>query len=74
MSVVCESNGAVLTERDGRLICACPFACLATYERCEFAGPCGHEHQPTPYVPWWRRLAARIRLSLSGRHSAAGES
>lgn len=34
---VAESNGAkLLRHHDGRLSCACPFACLATYEDCEF--------------------------------------
>lgn len=35
--VVAESNGARLIRlADGSLRCECPFACLATYEPCEF--------------------------------------
>lgn len=34
--VVAESNGAQLVRREGKLSCRCPFACLATYEPCEF--------------------------------------
>lgn len=34
---IAEKRGAkLLRHHDGRLSCACPFACLATYEKCEF--------------------------------------
>lgn len=70
MTVVCESNGAVLIEERGRLLCArCPFACLATMEPCEFDGPCGHVH--APHVPWWRRMVARLRVPYSGREKTS---
>lgn len=44
-TIVCVSARATLTRSaDGRLMCDCPYACLATYEPCQFAGPCGHDH------------------------------
>lgn len=36
--VIAERRGAVLTRRNGRIYCTCPFACLAACEPCEFAG------------------------------------
>lgn len=38
--IVKMQNGAILAARhDGSLYCAhCPFACMATYEPCEFDG------------------------------------
>ena len=27
----------LVREDDGRIMCRCPYACAATYERCEFA-------------------------------------
>lgn len=35
--VIAESNGAQLVRLpDGKRTCECPFACLATFESCEF--------------------------------------
>lgn len=36
--VVAESRRARLVRKDGRLMCECPYACLAAYEPCEFEG------------------------------------
>lgn len=31
-----SGHTARLTRENGELFCQCPYACLATYERCEF--------------------------------------
>lgn len=36
--VVAESGRARLLRLDGKLVCECPYACLAVSERCEFDG------------------------------------
>lgn len=43
--IICTSRGATLVRVGGEVVCRCPFACMATHERCEFTGSCGHDHR-----------------------------
>lgn len=48
---------AVLVRVDGELRCRCPYACMATFERCEFAEQ--FEEETTRKGRWWHRKGTR---------------